>query len=111
MSALGQYAGDYDVSAPALRTAQRDTDGRPVGVNAYDEAEDAIRAGDMAAFLTMLQLQGLRTGHTSPYAAVVLSLDTAAGGDCRRTGGPATSSRTDADQPAGRFSRRLVPRA
>lgn len=81
MSALGQYAGDYDVSAPALRTAQRDTDGRPVGVNAYDEAEDAIRAGDMAAFLTMLQLQGLRTGHTSPYAAVVLSLDTAAGGE------------------------------
>lgn len=81
MAALAEYSGSYDVSAPALRTARRDEDGRPIGVNAYDEPDDAIQAGDMAAFLTILKLKALRDGTTTPNSAVMLSLDAAGKGD------------------------------
>ncbi|MEL7547113.1 MAG: hypothetical protein AAGJ84_10715 [Pseudomonadota bacterium] len=69
------------VSDVALRTAVLDEAGDPVGPAAYDEPSDAVRAGDMAAFVTMIRARTLEDGDVSPFAAMVLSIDEAAAGE------------------------------
>lgn len=69
------------ISEVARNTAVLDENGEPLGPSAYEEPSDAVRAGDMAAFIAMIQAQTLEDGETSPFAAMVLSLDAAAGGE------------------------------
>ena len=69
------------VSNAARNTAVLNDAGDPVGRFAYDDPSDAVRAGDMAAFISLIRAQTLEDGDVSPFAAMVLSLDAAAAGD------------------------------
>lgn len=81
LGALSAYGGVYDVSPAAMATAVLDETGKPVGLLAYDSPVEAVKAGDMAAFIASLKSSAVRDGETSPFASVVLSIDAAAGGD------------------------------
>lgn len=73
--------GTYDVSAAAMRTAVLGEDGTPVGLIAYENPSDAIKAGDTAAFITAIKA-GQTSNDSSPaFRALVTSFDDAAGGD------------------------------
>ena len=84
LGALSAYSGDYEVSDAAMKTAVRGEDGRPVGLLAYESPVDAVKAGDIAAFIASMQTNSVRDGTPSPFAAVVLSIDAAAAGDYDR---------------------------
>ena len=81
LGALSAYGGVYDVSDAAMATAVLGEDGRPVGLLAYESPTEAIKAADMAAFITSVKSNAARNGETSPFAAVVVSLDAAAAND------------------------------
>lgn len=81
LGALSAYSGVYNVSDAAMRTAVLDEDGRPVGLLAYDSPVDAVKAGDMAAFIASVQTSDRKDGEPSPFTSLVLSIDKSAGGD------------------------------
>lgn len=81
LGALSAYSGVYNVSDAAMKTAVLDEDGRPVGLLAYDSPVDAVKAGDMAAFIASVQTSNREDGEASPFTSLVLSIDKAAGGD------------------------------
>ena len=81
LGALSAYSGVYDVSDAAMKTAVLGEDGRPVGLLAYDSPVDAVKAGDMAAFIASIKANNRRDGEPTPFAAIVLSIDKAAGHD------------------------------
>jgi len=72
------YAG---LSEAARATAVLDAGGKPVGVEAYDAPIDAVKAGDMAAFLTMVRDFDTADRDENPLFDAFLALDQAAGGD------------------------------
>ncbi|MEZ5997801.1 MAG: hypothetical protein R3B98_03800 [Hyphomonas sp.] len=72
------YAG---LSGAAKATAVIGRDGKPVGVSAYPAPVDAVKAGDMAAFLTMTRNLDADDRAGSPLLDAFLVLDKAAGGD------------------------------
>ena len=79
------YAG---LSDAAKATAVLDSDGRPVGVEAYAVPVDAVKAGDMAAFLTMTHELDTEDRDASPLFDAFIALDQAAAGnieDARQT--------------------------
>ncbi|WP_300376478.1 tetratricopeptide repeat protein [Henriciella sp.] len=80
LGALSAYSGVYDVSAPAMRTAVLDEDGKPVGLLAYDSPVEAVKAADMAAFISSIKMNATRDSEPTPFGAVVMSIDTAASG-------------------------------
>lgn len=80
LGALSAYDGKYDVSDVAMATAVRGEDGEPVGLLAYESPVDAIKAGDTAAFVAAMKNTLTREGD-QPFAAAIVSIDTAAGGD------------------------------
>ncbi|MEE2878392.1 MAG: tetratricopeptide repeat protein [Pseudomonadota bacterium] len=81
LGTLSAYSGVYDVSPAAMRTAKLDDKGRPVGLLAYDSPIDAVKAGDMAAFIASVQANNRKDGEPAPFAALVMSIDKAAGED------------------------------
>ena len=72
------YAG---LSDAAKATAVVGTDGKPVGVDAYPAPVDAVKAGDMAAFLTMTHELENEDKGASPLFDAFIALDQAAGGN------------------------------
>ncbi|MEO0548351.1 MAG: hypothetical protein AAFZ91_00415 [Pseudomonadota bacterium] len=97
MIALASYSGAYDLSDAAMATAVRDERGDPVGLLAYDDPADAIRAGDTAAFISAIKTGAVSKGETSAFAAVVMSLDQAAGFDYARAVGTVAPALEDDD--------------
>ena len=83
LGALSAYSGDYDVSPAAMATAVLGADGKPVGLLAYASPVDAVKAGDIAAFIASIQTAALREGDSS-FAAVISSIDAAAADDPER---------------------------
>lgn len=83
LGALSAYSGDYDVSPAAMATAVLGEDGKPVGLLAYASPVDAVKAGDIAAFIASIQTAALREGDSS-FAAVISSIDAAAAGEPER---------------------------
>lgn len=81
IEALSAYAGNYDLSGAAMATAVKDETGANIGVFAYEEPIDAIKAGDTAAFLVAIKTELARTGEIRPIARFALSIDHAAAGD------------------------------
>lgn len=81
VKALATFTGAYDVSDAAMATAVLNARGTPVGLVAYEDPSDAVRAGDMAAYIASIQTGTVKDGYVSGFAATVLSLDEAAGGD------------------------------
>ena len=81
IGALSAYEGVYDVSEAAMATAVLDEDGEPVGLLAYASPVEAIKAGDMAAFVAAMKNTLVRDGESQPFAAAIASIDAAAAGD------------------------------
>ncbi len=73
--------GTYDVSAAAMRTAVLGEDGTPVGLIAYENPSDAIKAGDTAAFITAIKAGQTSSDSSPAFRALVTSFDEAADGD------------------------------
>lgn len=70
-----------EVSAAAQATAVLGANGVPVGVSAYPAPIDAVKAGDMAAFLRMIADLPQEDRDVSPLFDAFLALDRAADGD------------------------------
>lgn len=71
------YAG---LSEAAKATAVLASDGTPVGLDAYDAPIDAVKAGDMAAFLTMTRELETEDRDASPLFDAFIAIDQAAAG-------------------------------
>ena len=69
------------LSDAALATAVLDEAGKPVGADGYDMPVDAVKAGDMAAFLQMIKALPEEDRNVSPLFAAFLAIDRAAAGD------------------------------
>lgn len=74
-------ASQLALSAAARATAVIGADGQPVGVSAYPTPLDAVKAGDMAAFLQMTSELTQEDRDSSPLFDAFLALDRAADGD------------------------------
>ena len=81
LGALSAYSGVYDVSDAAMKTAVLGEDGKPVGLLAYESPTEAVKAGDMAAFISSVRTNARKDDKLTPFGAVVLSIDKAAAGD------------------------------
>lgn len=78
----------YDVSPAARATAVLDEDGRPVGLSAYDKPGEAVRAGDMAAFIEHVKRSRLDESEPGDFGVLVIAMDRLAAEDlhgARRT--------------------------
>ncbi len=80
-SAIDFSDDPYGVSDAALATAVRGPDGQPLGVDAYDTVADAVRAGDMAAYIAKVRDDEDEGESAGALRTAVLSIDAAAGGD------------------------------
>jgi tetratricopeptide (TPR) repeat protein len=69
------------LSKAARATAVTEVSGKAVGIKAYAERTDAVKAGDMAAFLQMVEALPAKERHENPMYAAFLALDRAAAGD------------------------------
>ncbi|MEM1152168.1 MAG: hypothetical protein AAGI03_16765, partial [Pseudomonadota bacterium] len=74
--------GNYNVSDAAMATAVL-KDGTPVGIAAYGVPIDAVKAGDMAAFISMVRMADGDAELAGPQgiANIVLAIDAVAAGD------------------------------
>lgn len=79
--ALASYSGVYDVSEAAMQTAVLDETGKPVGLIAYSDPSDAIRAGDTAAFIASIRTGTIKDDEVTAFPAIVLAFDKAAAGE------------------------------
>ncbi len=70
-----------DLSSAARATSVLDEEGKPLGLNGYETAGDAIRAGDMAAYLEALAEDTDNEVAPSNMRALVLSIDALAAED------------------------------
>lgn len=73
--------GDYRVSPAAMATAVRGPDGAPVGLAAYERPADAIKSGDLAAFIAMVRLAEKSGDGPDATGAVILAVDRMAAAD------------------------------
>ena len=80
MTALSAFTGDYNVSDAAMATAVLDASGKPVGLLAYATPIDAVKAGDMAAFVAAVRTGSLDDDVSNEFASIVTSVDAAAAG-------------------------------
>ena len=69
------------LSAAARSTAVIGANGKPVGISAYPAPIDAVKAGDMAAFLLMTQGLAPEDKESNPLFNAFLAIDRAAAGD------------------------------
>lgn len=72
---------DAELSDAARSTAVMGADGTPVGISAYPAPIDAIKAGDMAAFLIMTRGLALEDRDSNPLFNAFLAIDRAAAND------------------------------
>jgi len=70
-----------ELSNAAKATSVLDERGQPVGPSAYDEASDAIRAGDMAAYLLSIAADTENEETTETFRGLLLAIDALAGDD------------------------------
>ena len=61
-----------------MATAVLNEDGKPVGLLAYESPVDAVKAGDMAAFIASLKTDAAREDEPTAFEAIVMSIDDAA---------------------------------
>ncbi|MCI4644301.1 MAG: hypothetical protein MRY64_05910 [Hyphomonadaceae bacterium] len=71
----------YDVSDVAMSTAVLGEDGEPVGITAYSLPIDAVKAGDMAAFIAMVRMGDGDEAGLDGLTHVILAVDEIAAGD------------------------------
>jgi len=64
-----------DLSKAAKATSVLDERGKPVGPSAYEDASDAIRAGDMAAYLQVLAADTENEETTETFRGLLLAID------------------------------------
>lgn len=69
------------LSEQALSTAVVGAKGKPVGIAAYEAGDDALEAGDVAAFLTLLSKRYAADDELMPMEYLYLALDRAAADD------------------------------
>ncbi len=69
------------LSKSALATAVKDAKGKAVGAKAYADPADALKAGDMAAYLQILADLPADEREDNPMYTAYLALDRAAAGD------------------------------
>lgn len=74
-------AVSYDVSSAAMATAVTDTNGVAVPVASYATYVNAVKAGDMAAFLTLLKEKDAAGDEISGLQTLFLALDEIAADD------------------------------
>ena len=79
--ALAPQPAFADISEAAEATAVLNDRGKPVGLDHYEDANDAVRAGDMAAYLTALEDDDENEITTASIRALILSVDQLADGD------------------------------
>lgn len=72
--------GRYDVSEAAMATAVLGEDGEPVGTAAYEVPIDAVKAGDMAAFIAMVRMGDNEEADLEGLTNVILAVDEIAAG-------------------------------
>ena len=72
---------DEALSPAARSTAVLGDNGKPLGISAYPAPIDAVKAGDMAAFLIMTQGLDATDRNSNPFFNAFLALDRAAAGD------------------------------
>lgn len=72
---------DIAISSAASATAVRTSSGDVVGLEVYDTPGAAVRAGDMAAFVALVQQARLGDNEPGDFGAVVVAMDRAAAGD------------------------------
>jgi tetratricopeptide (TPR) repeat protein len=76
-----EIAETYSVLSDAARaTSVLDARGKPVGPDAYAVPSDAVKAGDMAAFLTLTRNLDMEDRDASPLFDAFIALDEAAAG-------------------------------
>ncbi|MEO0817571.1 MAG: tetratricopeptide repeat protein [Pseudomonadota bacterium] len=90
-------SGNYNVSDAAMATAVRD-DGQPVGIAAYGVPIDAVKAGDMAAFISMVRMTNGDADVAGPsgMGGIVLAIDAIAAGKYGEARDALESGRTEA---------------
>lgn len=71
----------YSVSDAAMATAVRGADGTPIGLSAYEVPIDAVKAGDMAAFVAMIRLESEGDEGPDGLSSVILAMDAIAAGE------------------------------
>ncbi len=82
LNAATATAYPQDTLSPAARsTAVLGQNGKAVGISAYPAPIDAVKAGDMAAFLVMTQGLDPDDRNSNPFFNAFLALDRAAAGD------------------------------
>ncbi len=79
--AFDQITGGYQLSDAALSTAVRDSSGTPLGAFAYPTPAEAVKAGDMAAFIASVKLDQLSGDIPPAFASMILALDRVADDD------------------------------
>jgi tetratricopeptide (TPR) repeat protein len=84
------------LSDAARATAVTDASGKPVGTSAYKKPVDAVKAGDMAAYLTMLQAKQAAGEEIGPMPIMYLALDKAAAGNSDGARAVLKAAETDA---------------
>ena len=70
-----------DLSPAAKATSVLDERGKPVGPEAYETADDAIRAGDMAAYLLAIAADTENEETTATFRGLLLAIDAMAAND------------------------------
>jgi tetratricopeptide (TPR) repeat protein len=76
-----EIAETYAVLSDAARaTSVLDASGKPVGPDAYAVPSEAVKAGDMAAFITMTRNLDMEDRDASPLFDAFIALDEAAAG-------------------------------
>ncbi|MEO9969448.1 MAG: hypothetical protein ABJG15_06400 [Hyphomonadaceae bacterium] len=70
-----------DLSKAAKATSVLDERGKPVGPSAYEEATDAIKAGDMAAYLLAIAADTDNEDSSATFRGLLLAIDALAADD------------------------------
>ena len=70
-----------ELSKAAKATSVLDERGKPVGPSAYEDASDAIKAGDMAAYLQVLAADTENEETTETFRGLLLAIDALAADD------------------------------
>lgn len=81
VAAFGGQTAFADLSPAAKATSVLDDNGKPLGLDGYADAGEAIRAGDMAAYLEALQDDSENEIVPSNLRALILAVDSLASDD------------------------------
>lgn len=94
-AAFGPWTAQADLSQAARATAVLGDDGKPLGLDNYEDASAAIRAGDMAAYLEALEDDAENEIAPSNMRALILSVNALADEDFQGARDVVTKIRED----------------